>query len=458
MKRVFIANRGEIAVRLLRACRKLGLQTVLGVSDADRKSAAAELADRTICIGPTAASASYLNAVAIVTAAKGTGCDALHPGYGFLSERAAFARLCIEHGLTFVGPAPETIDTLGDKLQARRLAQSLGVPLLPGTDAISSAAEARAACETLDYPVLIKASAGGGGRGMRVVRSPDALAAALRAASAEAQAAFGDGRLYIERFIDRARHIEVQILGDGRGTVIHLGERDCSVQRRHQKLIEEAPATPLAEDTRRAMGEAALRLAAAARYRNAGTIEFVYDADRGDFYFLEVNTRLQVEHPVTECITGIDIVCEQLRIAAGEAVSVSQTDIQPRGHAIECRINAEDPARQFQPSPGLIEHWKPPVGSAIRLDTHCRAGYVVPPFYDSLLAKLIVHGRDRAEAIALMQRALADFAVNGVKTTIPMHRTILAHPDFASGRVTTRWLENVMFAGGPIKAAGGAAG
>ena len=441
VRRVFVANRGEVAVRIIRACKALGLETVLGVSEADRESLGARLADRAICIGPAPASESYLRAEILVTAARGTGCQALHPGYGFLSERARFQRLCTEGGLTFVGPSAEAIEAMGDKLSAIRIAGRIGVPTVPGSGALGSEDEVRAAAAAIGYPCLLKASAGGGGRGMRIVRSAGELAAALASARAEAQSAFGDPTVFLEKFIERAKHVEIQVLGDLHGRLVHLFERDCSVQRRHQKLIEEAPCPVIEPALRAQMAEAALALAREVGYSSAGTVEFVYDVDAGRFYFLEMNTRLQVEHPVTEMITGIDIVQEQLRVAAGERLSVRQEDVAIRGHAIECRINAEDPERGFAPSPGRVTRWTPPEGAGVRLDTHCAEGTFVPPYYDSMIGKLVVRGESRAEAIERMAAALAGFVVEGVKTTIPFHRGALGHPDFRQARITTRWVE-----------------
>ena len=451
VKRLFVANRGEIAVRIVTACRKLGVEAVVAVSEADRDSAAARLADRAVCIGPPPAAQSYLRMETIVAAARGTSCDAVHPGYGFLAERAAFQRLCADNGLTFVGPDAEAIEAMGDKLQARRMAAQLGIRTVPGTDHVQSAQEALEFGRTAGYPFLLKASAGGGGRGMRVVRAAGEVAAAFDNASAEARAAFGDPTLYIERFIERARHVEIQILADRHGRVIHLGERDCSTQRRHQKLIEEAPSPALDDALRARMAEAAVRLARHVGYSSAGTVEFILDADSREFYFLEVNTRIQVEHPVTEMVTGVDLVAEQIRVAGGEPLSLEQSQVRLQGHAIECRINAEDAGRDFMPVPGRLSQWDAPSGPGIRLDTHCHAGYCIPPFYDSMVGKLIVHAADRAAAVSAMQRALAGFKVAGVPTTIPFHQAVLAHPDFTQGRVTTRWVEEVFMKQGPAK-------
>ena len=441
IKRLFVANRGEIAVRIIQACRKLGVEAVVGVSTADRQSLAASLADRAVCIGPAPATDSYLNMAAVVTAAKGTGCDAVHPGYGFLAERAGFQRLCVEHGLTFVGPSAAAIEAMGDKLGARRIAAELGVPTVPGTGHVKAAQDAMAFGHAAGFPFLLKASAGGGGRGMRVVRAPAEVAAAFESASAESRAAFGDSTLYIERYIERARHVEIQIIADHHGNTVHLGERDCSTQRRHQKLIEEAPSPAIDAELRARMAESAVRLLRHVSYTNAGTVEFILDMDSRSFYFLEVNTRIQVEHPVTEMVTGIDLVAEQIRVAGGTPLSIAQRDVTLNGHAIECRINAEDAQRDFMPSPGTLTAWQPPAGAQIRVDTHCYPGYCIPPFYDSMIAKLIVHGSDRAAAIARMCEALENFKVAGVHTTIPFQRAVLAHADFAHSRITTSWVE-----------------
>ncbi len=441
LRRVFVANRGEIAVRIVRACRVAGLEAVVGVSEADRGSLAARLADRSLCIGPPPAAQSYLHGEAVLAAALGAGCQAVHPGYGFLAENAEFARACERAGLVFVGPGPEAIEAMGDKLNAIGLARRVGVPTVPGSEVLANANEARTAAAAIGYPCLVKASAGGGGRGMRVVRSEAEVETALDAAGAEALAAFGDATLYLEKYVERARHVEVQVLGDRHGGLRHLLERDCSVQRRHQKLVEEAPSPALAPATRAAMTDAALSLAREAGYVSAGTVEFIYDADAERFYFLEMNTRIQVEHPVTEAITGVDIVREQLRIACGERLSFEQTDVAARGHAIECRINAEDPARGFAPSPGRISRWAPPQGPGLRLDTYCEADTRVPPHYDSLLAKLVAHGADRAQARERLLAALDAFTVEGVATTLPLHRELLRHPDFRDANLDTRWVE-----------------
>ena len=443
LSRVFVANRGEIAVRIVRACHTLRLESVVGVSDADRESLAAELADRAVVLGPAPARDSYLNANLLVHAAKATGCDALHPGYGFLSESAALAELCEREGIVFVGPRAETIERLGDKLTARAIAVEAGVPTVPGSDCVRAAAEARRFAASVGYPVLVKASAGGGGRGMFVARSEADIEENFERASAEAEAAFGDGAHFVERFVEDARHVEVQIMGDGVGAVVHFGERDCSVQRRFQKMVEEAPAAALPAEARGRIHEAACRLARHLDYRSAGTVEFLYDVARGAFYFIEANVRIQVEHPVTEEIVGIDLIEEQLRIAGGGGLSVAQGDIALGGHAIECRINAEAPERDFAPSPGLIDAWCAPSGQGIRVDSHCRAGAFVPPFYDSMIAKLIVHAGDRAEAVSLMGGALDEFRIGGIDTNLAFQARLVRHPDFAANRLNTRWLEDV---------------
>ena len=445
-QRVFVANRGEIAVRIIRACQKLGIETVVAVSLADRESMAARIATRAVCIGPASASLSYLNASALVQAALSTGCQAVHPGYGFLSERSAFSRLCEENGLAFIGPTPEAIDSMGDKLTAIRFADEAGVARVPGSDRVTSIEQARADAARIGYPFLFKASAGGGGRGMRLVRSAAELESAMSSAAAEAQAAFGDSTLYMEKYVESARHIEIQVMADTHGNVVHLGERDCSTQRRHQKLIEEAPSAFISPETRSKLAQSAVRLAKRVNYRGAGTVEFVYDEKTQEAYFLEMNTRIQVEHPVTEMVTGIDLVAEQIRIAAGEPLSFTQEDVRTSGHSIECRINAEDVARNFMPGPGRITAWSAPQGEGVRVDTHCDVGYLVPPYYDSLLAKLIVHGKDRAEAISRMRESLRAFDVQGVPTTIAFHHDVLSQADFAEGRVNTRWVEEKFLA------------
>lgn len=444
--RLFIANRGEIALRVARAAQALNIETVLGVSEADKDSAAARLVDRVVVIGPGPAAKSYLDARLVVQAAKATGCDALHPGYGFLSERAMFAQLCEDHGIIFVGPQPGIIDALGDKLRAREMAAAAGVPLVPGSGEIASAADARRIADEIGYPVLLKAAAGGGGRGMVIANNGDEVEAGYGRASAEALAAFNDGTLFMERFVPEARHVEVQLIGDGQGKVVHFGERDCSVQRRYQKLIEEAPSVAMPDTLRGELHKAAVDLAASVDYRNAGTVEFLYDVLRQEVYFIEVNARIQVEHPVSEMVSGVDLVQQQLRVAGGQGLSMAQDDVVLSGHAIECRINAEDSARGFTPVPGTITRWAPPEGAGIRLDSHMGSGTVIPPFYDSMVGKLIVHGADRAQAVARLTDALDDFTVEGVPTTIDLHRQIVRHPDFIANRFHTRWLEQVMLA------------
>jgi acetyl-CoA carboxylase biotin carboxylase subunit len=449
LKRVLVANRGEIAVRIVRACERLGLESVVAVSQADRESLGAQLATRSICIGPAAARESYLKPEALVTAALGTGCQAVHPGYGFLSERAAFATMCAENGLVFIGPSPGAIASMGDKITAVRMAEEAHVPRVPGSSKLASLDDARREAARIGYPVLLKASAGGGGRGMRLVERESELESAMTSAQSEAGAAFGDSTLYLEKYIRRARHIEIQVLGDALGNVVHLGERDCSVQRRYQKLIEESPSPAIDAAMREQLAGHAVALAQRVAYQGAGTVEFVYDEDAKQAYFLEMNTRIQVEHPVTEMVTGRDLVTEQIRVAAGEPVSFAQKDVRLHGHAIECRINAEDPDRGFAPGPGRIDVWTIPAERDARVDSHCFSGYFVPPYYDSLLAKVIVHGDDRSDAIARMERALAQMEVTGVPTTLPFHRAVLAHPDFRAGRVGTKWVEEKFLASHP---------
>ncbi|MDM0071250.1 acetyl-CoA carboxylase biotin carboxylase subunit [Variovorax sp. J31P207] len=441
IRRVFVANRGEIAVRVIRACRTLGIEAVVGVSEADTETLAARMADKVVVLGPPLASESYLRADKIVEAALQTGCDAVHPGYGFLSERSSFVRACVEAGLVFVGPSADAIDAMGDKITAVGLAQKAGVPRVPGSGALSDVAHAQRVGAEIGYPVLIKATAGGGGRGMRIVRDESELESLMSSASNEAQSAFGDATLYMEKFIEHARHIEIQVMADMHGNVVYLGERECSTQRRHQKLIEEAPSPAVDEAMRRAMGECAVSLTRNAAYCGAGTIEFVVDQRDNKYFFLEMNTRIQVEHPVTEMITGFDLVAEQIRVAAGLPLSFTQADVLLKGHAIECRINAEDPDRNFLPRPGLISRWDVPSGEGIRVDSHCYAGYTVPPYYDSLLGKLIVHAPTREQAITRMRQALGGLRVEGPSTTAPFHDAVLAHDDFLKGKVTTRWVE-----------------
>ncbi|HEX9125660.1 MAG TPA: acetyl-CoA carboxylase biotin carboxylase subunit [Methylomirabilota bacterium] len=439
-QKILIANRGEIALRILRTCREMGIRTVVAHSQADAGSRPVLMADESICIGPAEARQSYLNIPSIISAASITDSEAIHPGYGLLSENAAFAEICRACGITFIGPAPEAIRLMGDKAQARSMAKQAGAPVVPGSEGpLEGVDEAQALADTISYPVVVKAAAGGGGRGMRIVRARDMLAQAFATCQAEAAQAFGSSELYLEKFVEEARHVEVQVLGDRSGIRVHLGERDCSVQRRHQKLLEESPASAISEETRAGLYRAALAVANSVNYVSAGTVEFLVARD-GTFYFIEMNTRIQVEHPITEMVTGIDLVREQIRIASGEPLGYKQGAIALRGHAIECRINAEDP-EHFVPSPGTVTAWLPPGGYGVRVDSHLMPGAIVPPYYDSLIAKIIVHGRDRAEAIARMQRALAETVVEGVKTTIPYHQKLLADPAFLSGEHTLPRLE-----------------
>jgi len=440
-KKVLVANRGEIAVRVIRACRELGIRTVAVYSEADRDSLHVRMADEAFCIGPPPAADSYLNIPNILSTAELLGVDAIHPGYGFLSEDPRFAEICRDAKITFIGPSPEAMEAMGNKAKAREIAQRAGVPVVPGSPGpVRNEREAYQVADRLGYPLLVKASAGGGGRGMRVVHSREDLGRALQTAQREAEAAFGSGELYLEKYLEEPRHVEVQILADARGNAVHLGERDCSVQRRHQKLLEEAPAPGLSPRLRAQLHRAALRLVQAIGYVNAGTVEFLVDRQE-NFYFLEMNTRIQVEHPVTEAVTGLDLVAEQIRIAAGERLRFSQRDVEFRGHALECRINAEDPAHDFRPSPGRVVSFVPPGGPGIRVDTHVYAGYTIPPYYDSLIAKVVAWGRDRTEAIARMERALREFEITGIRTTIPLHRAILDNAFFRRGEVYTNFVQ-----------------
>ncbi len=439
-KKILIANRGEIALRVIYACRELGIKTVAVYSEADADALHVRFADQDVCIGPARSLDSYLNVPAIISAAEITGADAIHPGYGFLSESAYLAEVCEACHIKFIGPDPNVIRLMGDKARARRAMKKAGVPILPGSDGpIDSEEKALKIAKDLGYPVIIKAVAGGGGRGMRVVKGPAELGKSLKTAQREAEAAFGVGDVYLEKYVDNPRHIEVQILGDHHGQVVHLGERECSIQRRHQKLIEEAPSPALTEKMRRRIGSTVVDAARAVQYTNAGTFEFLLDPT-GNFYFLEVNTRLQVEHPVTEFITGVDVVKEQIRIAAGERLSFKQGDVTFTGHAIECRVNAEDPVT-FVPSPGTIRAFSVPGGPGVRVDTYAHAECTVPPYYDSLVAKIITHGRDRQEAIARMRRTLEMTVIEGIKTSIPLQLRILAEPDFIAGRLHTHFME-----------------
>ena len=445
LSRLFVANRGEIAVRILRSAKQLGIETVLGVSEADRDSLGATMADRTVVLGPGPAQRSYLDQDLVVHAALATGCDSLHPGYGFLSEKPGLCRLCEDNSIIFVGPRADSIALLGDKLSARTIALEAGVQSVPGTDHIATVGDARVATKKLGYPVVMKASAGGGGRGMFKATSAAELEKSFDIATREAEAAFGDGRLYMERFVERARHVEVQVMGDGDGKVVHFGERDCSIQRRYQKLIEEASASAsvLSVELRDQLHKVAIKLTSHVRYRNAGTVEFLYDVERQEFYFIEVNSRIQVEHPVSEEITGQDIIACQLRVAANEGIGLEQGDISVSGHAIECRINAEDPLSQFAPSPARITGWRPPVGEGIRLDTYVYEGYQIPPYYDSMIGKLIAKGKDRNEAIERLVGAIDDFVLEGPKTTLPLARFIVDSEEFRNNTISTRWLEDV---------------
>ena len=444
LRRVLVANRGEIALRVIRACRELGIESIAVFSEADRDSLPVRSADHAVCIGDAPSAKSYLNLRAVVGAAVAFGADAIHPGYGFLSEKAQFARLCEEQGIVFVGPGAEVIANMGDKIAARRIAKAAGVPTTPGSDgAVADRDDALRIAKGIGYPLLLKAAAGGGGRGMRIVTQKQDLERLLAEAMGEAAVAFGDSAIYIERYLANARHIEIQVLGDGKH-VVHLGERDCSSQRRNQKLVEEAPSPVLDESLRSRIGESAVALCVAAGYKSAGTVEYILDQDSGEYYFMEMNTRIQVEHPVTEMVTGIDIVKWQLRIAGGEMLTLRQEDIRINGHAIECRINAEDHERGFAPSPGRVSAYFAPGGPGVRVDSHMESGCDVPPFYDSLLAKVICWGGSRDEAVARMQRALGEMRVDGVKTTIAFHRQLLARDEFRTGQVNTRFVHDVL--------------
>ncbi len=441
IKRILIANRGEIAQRVIRTCREMGIETVAVYSQADADALYLRQADETICIGPGQGAKSYLHIPSIISAAEIADVEAIHPGYGFLSENAHFAEVCNSCNILFIGPSPETIKALGDKVRARALALEAGVPLVPGSDGpVEGEDAALTVAQRIGYPVIIKAAAGGGGRGMRVARNDPSLVSGYHAARSEAEAAFGDGRVYIEKLIENPRHVEIQILGDRHGHLIHLFERDCSIQRRHQKLIEESPAPNLAPKVRSEMGAAAVRVARAASYHNAGTVEFLLDRE-GRFYFIEVNARIQVEHCVTELVTGVDLIQQQILIASGERLRLSQGDIAQRGHAIECRINAEDPDRDFQPSPGLIEMFVPPGGPGVRVDSHGYSGYRIPPNYDSMIGKVMSHRANRQAAVHTLVRALDEFVITGPKTTIPLLRRVLNHPDFRSAEHDTGFVE-----------------
>ncbi|RWP58401.1 acetyl-CoA carboxylase biotin carboxylase subunit [Mesorhizobium sp.] len=441
-QKILIANRGEIALRVLRACKELGIQTVVVHSTADADAMHVRLADESVCIGPPPSRDSYLNIHQIVAACEITGADAVHPGYGFLSENAKFADILAAHNITFIGPTGDHIRIMGDKIEAKRTAKRLGIPVVPGSDgAVTEEKEAKRIAAEIGYPVIIKASAGGGGRGMKVARSEADLVVALQTARSEAGAAFGDDAVYIEKYLQKPRHIEVQVFGDGGGHGVHFGERDCSLQRRHQKVWEEAPSPALNAEERAHIGGVCARAIADLGYSGAGTIEFLYE--NGEFYFIEMNTRLQVEHPVTEAITGIDLVHEQIRVASGAGLSVRQEDIRFQGHAIECRINAED-ARTFTPSPGTITHFHTPGGLGIRVDSGVYSGYKIPPYYDSLIGKLIVHGRNRVECMMRLRRALDEFVVDGIKTTLPLFRDLVGNADIANGEYDIHWLEKYL--------------
>lgn len=440
-QRILVANRGEIALRVIRACRDMGIEVVAVYSEADRGAPYLDLADDAICIGPAPAAQSYLNIARIISAAEIANVQAIHPGFGFLSENPHFAEVCRDCKIEFIGPPQQAMALVGNKNEARKLAKKCGVPVVPGSEGlITDEAEALRLAESMGYPVLIKAAAGGGGRGMRVARNDINLRVGLKAASQEAEAAFKDGSVYLEKYIEQPRHVEVQLLGDRHGNIVHLWERDCSLQRRHQKLVEESPAPNLPPAVRNEICAAAVRLVKEANYYNAGTCEFLVDKDNR-YYFIEVNARIQVEHPVTELVTGIDLVREQIRIAAGEKLPFTQEQVKHKGCAIECRINAEDPANEFRPSPGTISRWQVPGGPGVRLDTHVVPGYRVPPNYDSMVAKLLVYQPTRVEAIATMRRALAEFVVEGIKTTIPIHKEIFNHSAFIEGRVDTTFIE-----------------
>ncbi|WP_435640504.1 acetyl-CoA carboxylase biotin carboxylase subunit [Micavibrio aeruginosavorus] len=438
-KKILIANRGEIALRIIRACREMGIQTVAVHSTADANAMAVRLADESVCIGPASSRESYLNIPAILTAAAVTGAEAIHPGYGFLSENEQFARMVEEHGFAFIGPKPEHIATMGDKVMAKQTVKALGLPVVPGSEGALESVEAGLAfAKDAGYPVLIKAASGGGGKGMKVVRSPEEFQEAYSTARSEAKANFGDDTVYVEKYLEKPRHIEIQVFGDTHGNAIHLGERDCSTQRRHQKLVEEAPSPVLSDAERDQIGSLAAEVIRKMGYRGAGTIEFLYE--NGQFFFMEMNTRIQVEHPVTEMITGIDLIAEQIRVAAGEPLSVNKDRIRFRGHAIEIRINAEDPDT-FMPSPGTITQFHAPGGLGVRFDSAIYAGYRIPPYYDSMVGKLIVHGRNRDECIRRMRRAIGETVVEGVKTTLPLQMWIMEQPEFTSGEYNIHWLE-----------------
>jgi acetyl-CoA carboxylase biotin carboxylase subunit len=440
--KVLIANRGEIALRIQRACKELGIATVAVHSTADADAMHVRLADESVCIGPPTSSDSYLNIPRLLAACEITGADAVHPGYGFLSENARFAEILEEHNITFIGPTSEHIRIMGDKIEAKETAKRLGIPVVPGSDgAVKNETDAMKIAKGMGFPVLIKATAGGGGRGMKVAQTPEDLPVAFSTARAEAKAAFGNDSVYIEKYLTRPRHIEIQVFGDGQGNAVHLGERDCSIQRRHQKVFEEAPSPAINAESRARIGNTVAKAMRDIKYRGAGTVEFLYED--GEFYFIEMNTRIQVEHPVTEAITGIDLVLEQIRVASGAGLSFRQEDIVLSGHAIECRINAENP-RTFRPSPGQITYWHPPGGLGVRVDSGAYQGYRIPPYYDSLIGKLIVHGKTRNECMMRLKRALSEFVIDGIDTTIPLFHELVRHPDVVNGMYDIHWLEKYL--------------
>jgi acetyl-CoA carboxylase biotin carboxylase subunit len=440
--KVLIANRGEIALRVLRACREIGIATVAVHSTADADAMHVRLADESVCIGPPPAAESYLNIPRLVAACEITGADAIHPGYGFLSENARFAEILEGHDIAFIGPTPEHIRIMGDKIEAKMTAKRLGIPVVPGSDgAIANTAQAAKIASDMGYPVLVKAAAGGGGRGMKVAHTPEDLDLAIRTARAEAKAAFGDDSIYLEKYLAKPRHIEIQVFGDGKGNAIHVGERDCSLQRRHQKIWEEAPSPALNAEERIRIGEVVAAAMKKLKYRGAGTVEFLYED--GKFFFIEMNTRLQVEHPVTEMITGLDLVIEQIRVASGAPLTLQQDEVTFSGHAIECRINAENP-RTFRPSPGTITYWHPPGGLGVRVDSGVYQGYRIPPYYDSLIGKLIVHGKNRNECLMRLKRCLSEFVIDGIETTIPLFTELVQNPDIANGLYDIHWLESFL--------------